>query len=448
MFCKRIATIFMPFTMVLMMNASAGDGHHSELMVRITKASKELKELELNISREKTDFSKQLNESQMQIETLRLQVKSIQRAHDEQILSIDQLKNRVSEWENQSKFQKHILTNFHQKMNSTINGSFEQNPLAGKEVEVLVESIKRIYEKLNPKWLKTEIVFPSGEIKSLDVLEVGPVAMAYDSIANNGGPLISSADNDRKILDVLTQNQAVDLKKLHQSGLGRITFDPTLDSAHKIMNSKDSLKSHLIKGGVWVVPILIAGMLSMLVALLKTISLIRLPKINGKIIDALEEVVAQNTDASHGEIAAKALGIIPNKTSAQGKLVEIAINHPMSQKRDDLLVSFLFEHKHSVEKYLGVIATSAVIAPLLGLLGTVSGMISMFKMMTLFGSGDASTVSGGISEALITTELGLIVAIPALVMTALLSRAFKAYEHRLESFAIKLSKLNFGKLNA
>ena len=64
-------------------------------------------------------------------------------------------------------------------------------------------------------------------------------------------------------------------------------------------------------------------------------------------------------------------------------------------------------------------------------------------MMTIFGTGDASTVSGGISEALITTELGLIVAIPSLIISALLSRRTKSYNAKLEANAIKLSKINF-----
>ncbi|RZA05465.1 MAG: MotA/TolQ/ExbB proton channel family protein, partial [Moraxellaceae bacterium] len=95
------------------------------------------------------------------------------------------------------------------------------------------------------------------------------------------------------------------------------------------------------------------------------------------------------------------------------------------------------------DMYMGIVATSAAVAPLLGLLGTVSGMINTFKMMTIFGSGDVSTVSGGISEALITTELGLIVAVPSLVISAILTRQIKTYSHAMENFAIKISKINF-----
>jgi len=84
--------------------------------------------------------------------------------------------------------------------------------------------------------------------------------------------------------------------------------------------------------------------------------------------------------------------------------------------------------------------TGAAVSPLLGLLGTVSGMIETFKMMTLFGSGDPEVVSGGIAQALVTTELGLVVAIPALILNAVLSRKAKSYYAELENFAILISK--------
>ena len=75
-----------------------------------------------------------------------------------------------------------------------------------------------------------------------------------------------------------------------------------------------------------------------------------------------------------------------------------------------------------LERGLSWIAIAAATAPLLGLLGTVTGMIHTFKLINVFGTGDAKSLSSGISEALVTTEFGLVVAIPALIMHALLSR--------------------------
>jgi biopolymer transport protein ExbB len=104
------------------------------------------------------------------------------------------------------------------------------------------------------------------------------------------------------------------------------------------------------------------------------------------------------------------------------------------------LFALLVAERSRLERFLGAIAVTATVSPLLGLLGTVSGMISTFNMMTLFGAGDPSIVSGGISEALVTTELGLIVAIPALIMHALLSRKAGSYVESLEACAIAITR--------
>ena len=80
--------------------------------------------------------------------------------------------------------------------------------------------------------------------------------------------------------------------------------------------------------------------------------------------------------------------------------------------------------------WLGV---SASAAPLLGLLGTVTGMIHTFRLITAFGVGDARLLADGISEALVTTEAGLCVAIPALLCHAWLTRLSKRHATNLES---------------
>ncbi|MFN2354523.1 MAG: MotA/TolQ/ExbB proton channel family protein [Desulfopila sp.] len=71
---------------------------------------------------------------------------------------------------------------------------------------------------------------------------------------------------------------------------------------------------------------------------------------------------------------------------------------------------------------LSVIGVLAAIAPLLGLLGTVTGMIATFDVLAVFGTGNAKAMAGGISEALITTQTGLLVAIPGLYMKGFLDR--------------------------
>ncbi len=85
----------------------------------------------------------------------------------------------------------------------------------------------------------------------------------------------------------------------------------------------------------------------------------------------------------------------------------------------------------SLDDYLATIGALAAIAPLLGLLGTVTGMIATFDVLSFFGTGNAKGMAGGISEALITTQTGLLVAIPGLYMKGFLERRSANLKRRI-----------------
>lgn len=93
---------------------------------------------------------------------------------------------------------------------------------------------------------------------------------------------------------------------------------------------------------------------------------------------------------------------------------------------------------HELERFLNPLGTIAAISPLLGLLGTVTGMIAAFEAITTQGVGDARVLSGGIGEALITTAAGLMVAIPALIGYRYLRGRVDALVIEMEKEAIKL----------
>ncbi len=93
---------------------------------------------------------------------------------------------------------------------------------------------------------------------------------------------------------------------------------------------------------------------------------------------------------------------------------------------------------HDLERYLNTLGTIAAVAPLLGLLGTVVGMIEVFAEIMAQGTGNASALAGGISQALITTAAGLTVAIPALVMHRYFVGRIDGIVIELEQETIKL----------
>lgn len=99
---------------------------------------------------------------------------------------------------------------------------------------------------------------------------------------------------------------------------------------------------------------------------------------------------------------------------------------------------------HELERYLNTLGTIAAIAPLLGLLGTVVGMIKVFAAITTAGVGNPAVLAGGISEALITTAAGLSVAIPALIFHRYLSGRVDQLVIRMEAEALKLIEVMHG----
>lgn len=86
---------------------------------------------------------------------------------------------------------------------------------------------------------------------------------------------------------------------------------------------------------------------------------------------------------------------------------------------------------HRLNNHLATIGVMVAIAPLFGLLGTVTGMISTFDVLAIFGTGNSKAMAGGISEALITTQTGLLLAVPGLYMKNFLTRRASNLQHRV-----------------
>ncbi|GAB6139798.1 MotA/TolQ/ExbB proton channel family protein [Methylosoma difficile] len=99
---------------------------------------------------------------------------------------------------------------------------------------------------------------------------------------------------------------------------------------------------------------------------------------------------------------------------------------------------------HRLERYLNTLGTIAAVSPLLGLLGTVFGIIEIFSSLMNGGAGDPTALAGGISVALITTAAGLIVGIPSLIFHRHLERMVDDYVIHMEAEALKLVEIMHG----
>jgi biopolymer transport protein ExbB len=127
----------------------------------------------------------------------------------------------------------------------------------------------------------------------------------------------------------------------------------------------------------------------------------------------------------------------PSLKNPLGRVIKVYQDNPQSdpESMELKLGEAILKESPKLNSWVMFIKIIAVVAPLLGLLGTVTGMIQTFQAITLFGAGDPQTMAGGISQALVTTVLGLVVAIPTVFMHWLVSGRAKRIEATLEETA-------------
>lgn len=196
----------------------------------------------------------------------------------------------------------------------------------------------------------------------------------------------------------------------------------------------------LIKAGGWLMlPILVASTLALAISLERAWTLrssrVAPPDLLARVwkwiksnqLDAAR-VKELRADSPLGEILAAGLLNSKHGREIMKESIEEAASHVV----------------HNMEKYLSLLGTIAMISPLLGLLGTVVGIIEAFMAVTSTGLNDPALLAGGISKALITTAGGLVVAIPAMVMHRWFGRHIATVTVEMEQQAIKLVDIIHG----
>lgn len=185
----------------------------------------------------------------------------------------------------------------------------------------------------------------------------------------------------------------------------------------------------IVKGGWLMVPILFCSLLAVGIIIDKFISLRLLEKQSDEFMRRLKEILS----AGSKKKIKKILSLCEEMPGPLARIVQAGLEKEQRGRKEieesvreagSLEVPLL-------EKNLKVLGTIAAVAPLLGLLGTVIGMIKAFNVIALQGVGEPGALAGGISEALITTATGLSVAIPALVF-------YNYFTHRTDTLIRKI----------
>lgn len=141
-----------------------------------------------------------------------------------------------------------------------------------------------------------------------------------------------------------------------------------------------------------------------------------------------------------------ALARAKDAKNSVGRVLEVTLQglHRPREQLEDLVSEAVMREQPSIDRFSTAITVAAAVGPLLGLLGTVTGMIATFDVITEFGNSNPKLLAGGISEALVTTELGLLVAIPALLIGNLLGAWGQGIKDDIDAAALRVINMYTG----
>ncbi|SDS81634.1 biopolymer transport protein ExbB [Halopseudomonas sabulinigri] len=323
-----------------------------------------------------------------------------------------------------------------QWQDSLLNSRF---PERLKELDALAQS-QRIpqVEQLEQFWYRLQqdmtasgeisryeapVVDRHGQTRAQQVVSVGPfVALSeqqYLSYQPDSQQLVSlerQPDGTGLIADFVGPREA----------LADLWLDPSRGSVLDQLQRKPQLLERVMQGGIVGYVIIVLGVLGILLALVCLFWLQGVQRRVDRQAADLDNLQANNP---------------------LGRVLSVIGSHPRLEELDTLelkLDEAILKETPALERWQGLIKLLAAVAPLLGLLGTVTGMIATFQAITQYGTGDPKLMADGISQALVTTVLGLVAAIPLLFMHSLVGARSKALIQLLEQQSAGLIALHLG----
>jgi biopolymer transport protein ExbB len=223
-----------------------------------------------------------------------------------------------------------------------------------------------------------------------------------------------------------------DASAFFQGKPATIIADASGGKALRLRETKGTILEHIQKGGPVAYAIIAVGFLSLVMIGQKVRDLYRLSVDTPQAVHAFLEKVSRG-DGSQAEQALKALSAPVREVFQAGMLYADSPKEILEEH----LQSVLLRQRLHFERRLPLLAVIATAAPLMGLLGTVVGMVRTFALITVFGTGNAGKLASGISEVLVATELGLIVAIPTLIAHGFIAHRIQRNLSTLERYALE-----------
>ena len=421
---------------------------HDELRVSLDT----LAEVRKAIADEKIPLSEELHDLENRLIDARKEYEAVKRSLDRRNLDMNNLRTEITSREQEKAYLSNLLDEYIRNLETRLhiaelrryqddieaarlapeNTNLKPAEVFARQAELVDTSVARLEEMLGGARFEGRAAGEDGLVKPGRFVLLGPVAY----FAAEDGSLAGVAEQrlgslEPSVAPFAHPENAALTRDMVNAGKGTMPFDGSLGNARKVEETRQSLGEHIAKGGVVMIPILGLAGAAVLVIVARWISLalVRMP--NRTQVQRFLTAVSQGR---HQDAATAARGL-PGPAGTMLSAGAAQLDAP-KDLIEEVMFEKLLETRTRLQRGLPFIAVAAASAPLLGLLGTVTGIINTFKLLTVFGSGDVKMLSGGISEALITTEFGLIVAIPTLLSHAFLSRRAKAIVDRMEQLAI------------
>jgi len=263
-----------------------------------------------------------------------------------------------------------------------------------------VELLREMSQSGQVQRFQKQVVLPGGSIVDAEIVRVG----VFNAITEN---FFLQFVPDTQSLQVLArqparryQSMAKDLFAL-DAGYTTMAVDPSRGQILSLLIQAPGLAERINQGGLVGYFIIFIGLLGLALSLWRLL------------------ILRQDGQAINQQLTTD----IVSQDNALGRILSVHNEHDAidTESLELKIDEAILKEVPKLEKYHSIIKVFAAIAPLLGLLGTVVGMIVTFQALTLFGTGDPKLMAGGISQALVTTMLGLIVAIPLVFLHSVLT---------------------------
>ncbi|MBL4801620.1 MAG: MotA/TolQ/ExbB proton channel family protein [Emcibacter sp.] len=443
----RYISVFFVLFMFMHGSLSAADLSVLEKSAKadLEQSLKKLSALRNKIAAKKIPLARKIRIREERLRSLRRQVIKIQELQDSKIMGLEDLRRDLKGWRDENMYISNLLGDYERGLEQNLTlaeygGVANNGKITGQgaddltaRLQLLDFGLDRLRQNIGGRVFEGKAIAENGDILGGRFVRLGPLVYFISNEDDKAGPLQDVPGAYAHFVEFSSEQRA-ELQKLVRGEVALLSLDITGGKATAIATTQDGLLDHVGKGGIWIIPILIFALVSIVTGMFKFAQIyrIKLPKAH-VLHDIMDYLKAGKSDQAR-ELA------LAQPAPVNTMLVKAVDNANRDKEYiEEVMYETLLDTQPRLEKYLPLIAITAATAPLLGLLGTVTGMIHTFKLITIFGTGDAKSLSSGISEALVTTEFGLIVAIPALILHALLSRKCQAILATMEKYAVIFS---------